>query len=111
MTRIEATCPACGPVERLPQDFELAVCDYADASWYAFVCPDCSIRVQKHADERVVELLIAEGVDPTRWDLPAEILEEHDGPPISLDDLIDFHQLLERADWFDAVRTSARDTR
>lgn len=100
MTTIEATCPRCGTVERTPADFELAVCDDASASWYAFVCPTCTERVQKHADERVVALLIAEGVAPHRWALPMELTETHDGPPISLDDILDFHLLLEQPGWF-----------
>lgn len=108
MTRIEATCPTCGTVERAPEDFELGVCaNVATASWYAFVCPSCEERIQKHADERVIELLIAEGVTPSQWTLPAELLEAHDGPPLSLDDVLDFHLLLERPDWFSDLLQSA----
>lgn len=104
MTKIEATCPRCGTVERTPRDFELAVCDDAAASWYAFECPTCDQRIQKHADERVVALLIAEGVSPMRWELPAELAEEREGPPISLDDVLDFHLILEQPDWFARLR-------
>lgn len=100
MTTIEATCPTCGTIERTPADFELAVCDDTAASWYAFVCPECNERIQKHADERVIALLIAEGVTPMRWALPLELMEPHDGPVISLDDILDFHLLLERPGWF-----------
>lgn len=107
MTRIEATCPRCGTVERTPQDFQLAICDDPTASWYAFECPDCATRVQKHADERVVALLIAEGVTPVRWELPPEMAESHDGPPISLDDVLDFHLLLEDPAWFAELERTA----
>lgn len=100
MTTIEATCPSCGTIERTPADFELAVCDDPSASWYAFGCPSCNERIQKHADERVIALLIAEGVAPIRWRLPMELLEGHDGPPITLDDVLDFHLLLEQPGWF-----------
>jgi uncharacterized protein YlaI len=103
MTRIEATCPTCGTVERAPEDFELSVCSFAPASWYAFVCPECTERVQKHADERVVELLIAEGVSPTSWQFPAELLEEHTGAPLTMDDLLDFHLLLASPDWIKSL--------
>jgi len=103
MTRIEATCPTCGPVERTPADFELAVCTHIPASYYAFTCPGCEQRIQKAAEERVVELLIAEGVRPSHWELPAEMLEEHDGPPLTMDDLLDMHLLLEREDWLNAL--------
>ena len=103
MTKIEATCVTCGTIERTPADFELAVCDQPEASWYAFVCPECERRVQKHADERVVELLIAEGVKPIRWRLPEELLETHQGPKFTLDDVLDLHLTLQRADWFEAL--------
>ncbi|MBI3648651.1 MAG: hypothetical protein HY240_07885 [Actinobacteria bacterium] len=32
-------------------------------------------------------------------DVPAEVLESHDGPPLTLDDLIDLHFLLESDGW------------
>jgi hypothetical protein len=68
----------------------------------------CHRRIQKCADERAIELLIAEGVTPCRWELPAELLEAHDGPPLNLDDLLDLHLLLEDPDWFQVLsRTHA----
>lgn len=106
MTWIEATCPTCGTVECSPEIFELGVCDHKPASWYAFRCPVCSERIQKPAEERVIELLIAEGVTPHLWNMPAELRETHDGPPLTLDDLLDLHLALEDPDW---LATLARD--
>lgn len=103
MTWIEATCPECGPVECTAKIFELAVSERPEASWYAFTCPSCNQRVQKHAEERVVELLIAEGVTPTTWTVPAEADEQHEGPPLTLDDLLDLHLVLEEPDWFERL--------
>ena len=108
MTWIEVNCPECGAVECKPGDFELAVCSVPSASYYALTCPMCHKRIQKAADERAVELLIAEGVTPRRWELPAEMLEAHDGPPLTLDDLLDLHLLLEDPNWFQVLsRTPA----
>jgi len=107
MTWIEATCPTCGTVECTPAMFELAVCDQKESSYYVFECPECTERVQKHAEARVIELLIAEGVKPRVWSLPAEILETHAGPALTVDDLLDFHIALEQPDWIAAL---ARDT-
>ena len=103
MTTIEATCPTCGTVERRAEDFELAICSYGPASWYAFDCPKCGVRIQKPATEKAIELLIAEGVAPRYWTIPAEALEMHDGPPFTIDDLIELHEILERPDWFDVL--------
>jgi hypothetical protein len=107
MTWIEATCPTCGTVECSPEDFELAVCDRPEHSYYCFACPVCLETIQKHAEERVVELLVAEGVTPTTWMLPGELLESHDGPPLTHDDLLELHLALERPDWFEELTSAA----
>lgn len=103
MTTIEATCPACGTVECSPEDFSLHVCSYAPSSYYVFTCPLCDQAVRKMASDRATELLIAEGVRAQHWELPAELMETHDGPPLTMDDVLDFHLLMERADWFAAI--------
>ncbi|MBI4729631.1 MAG: hypothetical protein HY775_09065 [Acidobacteria bacterium] len=100
MTTIKALCPKCGEVELTPDDIELRVCTYSPASYYLFECPLCHETIQKPADDRVVQLLISGGVNATVWELPAEMRETHEGPPISLDDVLDFHLLLAQPDWF-----------
>lgn len=108
MTTIRATCPTCGEVELTPDDIELRVCSYAPASSYHFDCPVCHVAVQKAADDRVVQLLISGGVAVVAWSLPDEAAELRSGPPISFDDVLDFHLLMERSDWFDhLLRVSA----
>ncbi len=103
MTTIKATCPSCGEVELTPRDIELRVCTHSPASFYAFGCPTCGGRIQKPADDRVVQLLISGGVKATVWELPGELEESRGGPPLTSDDLIDFHILLESADWFEKL--------
>ncbi|MFA5889479.1 MAG: hypothetical protein WDA27_00770 [Actinomycetota bacterium] len=100
MTTIRATCPTCGEVELTPDDILLMVCTQAAASYYQFDCPLCSEEVQKPADDRVVQLLISGGVAATVWDLPGEDHPRFQGPPITLDDLLDFHLLLQEPNWF-----------
>lgn len=109
MTTIRATCPTCGEVELTPDDIELRVCTHAPASYYQFDCPLCGDVVQKPADDRVVQLLISGGVAATVWELPEEFRETRQGPAFTVDDLLDFHLLLEQADWFDRLlQTSTR---
>jgi hypothetical protein len=106
-TIVKATCPACGDVELAPEELKLRVCSMPDASTYHFVCTNCrQIVVKSAADERVVQLLSSVGVPVVNWDLPAELSERHDGEPITLDELIDLHELLDRPDW--AVALGAR---
>jgi hypothetical protein len=108
VTTIRATCPTCGEVELTPDDIELRVCTHAPASYYEFACPLCADQVRKPADDRIVQLLISGGVSATVWELPDE-LRDQSGPALTLDDLLDFHLLLQEPDWFDRLlRVSAR---
>jgi len=97
---VMATCPRCGDVEMAPRDLALRVCSFNAASTYHFSCPRCEeIVVKPAADAGVVTMLSSVGVPTVRWDLPAELDEIHDGPPITIDDLIDLRLLLDRPDW------------
>ncbi len=101
MTTIKATCPGCGEVDLTAEDILLRIGVTAGVNTYGFSCPDCKEFVQKPADERVVRLLLSGGVLPTMVHIPAEALEHRGGPPIDHDDLLAFHELLDRDDWFD----------
>lgn len=96
MTQINASCPVCGPVRTTNHDVLLMVCTDASLSYYSFPCPNCREIVKKSADESIISLLMSGGVRPIVWEVPREALEPHSGPPISLDDLIDFGLFLER---------------
>jgi predicted RNA-binding Zn-ribbon protein involved in translation (DUF1610 family) len=103
VTTIKATCPDCGEVDLTANDILLRIGASKAVNTYAFSCPDCSEFIQKSADDRVVRLLLSGGVVPVPVHVPAEALEIHDGPSITHDDLIDFHQLLKTDDWLDQV--------
>jgi hypothetical protein len=94
-TLIRATCQTCGDVELLVGDVQVLLCATTNEGTYAFRCPTCRLAVSKPADGRTIDVLIAAGVELVVWDLPAELDEHHGGPPISYDDLIDFHFLLQ----------------
>jgi hypothetical protein len=102
-TMIRASCTECGDVELTTHDLHVRVCTEGDHSTYVFTCPSCNMSVVKPAEQRIVELLIASGVRLTRWSPPAELLEPRAGAPIDHDDLIDFHSLLRRDDWFEGL--------
>lgn len=117
MTRIRATCPACGEVDLRPDDIELTVVrstagEVGDGSRYTFACPDCTDQVEKPADERIARLLATGGVPVTvdQVGRPAAAHPEGvvDGPPLGLDDVLAFHELLERDDWFAELEASLR---
>lgn len=117
MTTIKATCPTCGEVSLTPADIELHVDPTgAETASYAFRCPHCTDIVCKPADERVVRLLVSGGVQPHRAGEPVAetprrtLAQRHAGPPLTPDDLIDFHALLERDDWFQQLLSTARES-
>ena len=53
------------------------------------------MAVVKPAEPRIVDLLVASGVELSTWTLPGELYEERSGPPLTHDDLLDFHLMLD----------------
>ena len=98
-TRIRASCEQCGDVELRVDDVVVRVCIDDDAGSYVFRCPGCEMSIVKPAEPRVVELLVASGVEVTAWTKPAALGERHAGPAFTHDDLLDFHELLDSDDW------------
>lgn len=98
MTTIKASCPSCGDVELTPPQVRLVVCSVKAWSYYAFTCGSCLEEVRKPAGRDVVALLISGGVIAEPWSVPAEALEEHTGPALSYDDVLDFALWLDHAD-------------
>ena len=108
MTTIRANCPSCGDVQLRAADLTVRVCSDDEQGSYCFQCPTCSQAVAKDASRRSVDLLVSSGVRMEVWRLPAELSEPHVGPPLSPDDLLDFHLMLSRDGWFDEVEDMVR---
>jgi predicted RNA-binding Zn-ribbon protein involved in translation (DUF1610 family) len=102
MTRIRTRCPSCGEIELGANEVALhLLADDPESAFYDFVCPTCSALVRKPADDQVAQLLIGGGVG---------VVIEHphperapDGPPLTIDDVLDFMLALERGDWIDEL--------
>ena len=105
MTTIKTSCPVCGDVELTPGQLRLVVCSRTDWSFYSFLCTTCRDEVKKPADGEVVTLLVSGGVTIEQWVIPAEALEEHEGPAIAYDDVLDFALQLDRVDLLAAMIT------
>jgi hypothetical protein len=108
MTTIKATCPGCGEVDLTAEDILLRIGGGRGNNTYGFSCPTCSEFVEKPADDRIVRLLLSGGVMPMLVHVPAEALEPREGPPISHDDLLEFHELMGSEDWFDRLTRPSR---
>jgi predicted RNA-binding Zn-ribbon protein involved in translation (DUF1610 family) len=103
MTTIRTTCPRCGEVDMGPESISLSVRSNGREGSYRFTCPSCADDVEKRADRKIVALLVSAGVDVDASDEVAaphpELFDGSDtpsaGPPFSIDDVIEFHYLLE----------------
>ncbi len=116
MARIGVSCPLCGATSELPPG---DVTVHAAGSYrYAFTCPHCEALAVKVADEVATSLLVAVGVavwigssapwEPQppaspRPDPQAPASPRPDPQPMTLDDLLDLHQLLSRPDSFERL--------
>ena len=109
MATIRAACPRCGDVKLRSRDLTVRVCADADSGTYTFDCPRCGDVVARDASPRILALLVTAGVHAEVWHQPAEILERPDGPPITADDLLDFHLLLNQDGWFDRLAEFRHD--
>jgi len=108
VTTIRANCPSCGDVQLRAGDLTVRVCSDDEQGSYAFRCPACELAVAKEASKRIVDLLVSSGVRMEVWRLPAELAEPHQGPPITPDDLLDFHLLIGHDGWFETVEKMVR---
>jgi predicted RNA-binding Zn-ribbon protein involved in translation (DUF1610 family) len=107
---VRASCPQCGDVELPGTDLRARVCETTGEGSYSFPCPECETVIVKPADQRLLDLLVASGIELTRWSLPSELAEDHTGEPITYDDILAFHDLLATDDWFATVEAMvARD--
>jgi predicted RNA-binding Zn-ribbon protein involved in translation (DUF1610 family) len=111
MTNIRTNCPRCGEVEMEAAVVLLTVDEASGEGSYSFVCPECLEVVEKPADQKIVTLLLSAGVEVHRSTQEAEIVMSSrrtpDAPPLTADDLIDFHFLLSRDDWFTQLVAAA----
>lgn len=87
-----------------PEAIMLSVRQSGREGSYRFTCPNCADDVEKRADRKIVALLVSAGVDIDRDGLESqadlfdamEPLEERPpGPGFTVDDVIEFHYLLE----------------
>lgn len=95
MTTIKTTCAACGDVELGPKDLALELDVSGDSGTYRFECPTCLTVQRRPANSRVVNVLLATGVE-------YEII---DSSPITEQEILEFAAAL--ATELDPVRLLA----
>jgi len=105
MTTIRTTCPRCGEVDMGPEAIMLSVRQSGREGSYRFTCPNCADDVEKRADRKIVALLVSAGVDIEQSESDQMLFDDEGadgggrqiprGPVFSIDDVIEFHYLLE----------------
>jgi hypothetical protein len=105
---VRASCADCGDIEITSAEVRVRVCVDDNAGSYVLRCPRCSMAVARPASPRVVRLLVEVGSPLTMWRLPDELSEAHVGPPLTHDELLAFHHLLETDGWFSRVASMVR---
>ena len=102
---VMVTCRDCGDVLVSIDRCELRRCDDDGVHSLAYRCRGCGhcdVVVSLHPNE-IAELVDA-GLTVVPWRLPAEMNEpRYVGGSLTLDDLLDFHLLLRRDRWYDAL--------
>ena len=106
---ILVNCPDCSQVRVEPSDVTLRNC-VDDQSWsYRFTCPHCDRLAVAETEGEAALGAVAAGALLERWHLPAELREQHDGPPLEPDDVLSFHELLLEPRWFEALVQRGED--
>lgn len=103
MTTIRATCPDCGDAELTIDQVTVRVCLHDQQGSYTFTCPTCDTIVHKNAEQRIVNILLAHGVNRVTWSRLPGIGPRPTGPAFTTDDLLELHDTLAGDDWFAAL--------
>jgi hypothetical protein len=106
---IKLFCPRCGEVPVARRHVHLELWKPDRPNLYHFDCPSCRERVVKPAGTSVVEALAQEAgtrhVEGVKESVPVA-----DAPPLTHDDLLDFHFELESDDQIAAFLDLNADT-
>jgi hypothetical protein len=103
MSTIRAMCPHCiSPIDLDPAEILLAATPAPERiGSYAYRCPGCERVTVAPVSPAAFELLSTAGVRVERSRPPQPPRPAH---RFSVDDLIDFHQLLNTRNWFAQLR-------
>ena len=100
MSLLRTSCPTCDELQTMdPAEVILHISDDGIGR-YVFACALCSTMVSRELASRSLDLLIAAGVTPIDT---ASAAAEPGPARLTLDDLLDLHQLLSTDSWFEQL--------
>lgn len=92
---IRTDCPSCGEVAIPAAHHRCALADDEPLRLCEFLCPNCDREVFTPLSPPAASTLLLLGAAPVTGGVPFELLERHDGPLLSWNDLLDLHTSLE----------------
>ena len=103
-----------------PEAIMLSVRQSGREGSYRFTCPNCVDDVEKRADRKIVALLVSAGVDIEQSEQDQLLFDDESpdeprrqmphGPVFSIDDVIEFHYLLEDDRYIEEFMASSGGT-
>ena len=94
MSFLKTTCQRCGEIELPVGRVLLRICETDDTGVCVFRCPSCGLRFVKEANDAMIVMLLAVGIEVSMWSSAVADSVAGDLPAISVDDLAVFQRHL-----------------
>jgi hypothetical protein len=95
-------CPDCFEARLSPERVTLRHC-LDDETWsYRFTCPECHVSAVATTGDQAARAAMEAGCPIEIWRLPGELLEPHEGPALTLSDILELHEEMQQPDWLDS---------
>ncbi|MDX1657586.1 MAG: hypothetical protein R3343_02085 [Nitriliruptorales bacterium] len=106
MPLIRTWCPTCQrSIDVAPGAMVLLPGSEERTTRVMFACPTCDEGSSFHVDSQLATFLIAGGARVSHHPSLQGAESHGDAPPFTYDDLLAFHELLQRPDWFEELIT------
>lgn len=94
MSFLKTTCAQCGEIELPIERVLLRIDERNDTGVCVFRCPQCSRRFVKEANEAMMVMLLAVGIEVSMWSSAMSYRRRDDLPAISAADVAAFRERL-----------------
>jgi predicted RNA-binding Zn-ribbon protein involved in translation (DUF1610 family) len=100
-------CPECGEERVDPLDVTVRARIENDEWSYRFTCPSCNRRTVASTSREAALQAVEAGASLETWRWSSETDgPDHDGPPLSLADLLDLRVALSEPTWLETLSTA-----
>ena len=102
MSVLRTMCPTCDQPHTLAADDVILHIGDDGVGRYVFACTLCGTTLSRALADRSLEVMLAAGarvIEPSSPQRKAQA----PGPRLTLDDLLDLHELLATRDWFERL--------